>query len=139
MAINYDDLTELPPAIQEQVKIKDAVKKAKRTKYGNIKTAVNGIKFDSKKEAERYTELVKLLKAGEISDLKLQRTFTLQEAFITPEGERIAAIKYVADFVYTQDGIQVIEDVKSKITKENAVYKLKKKLMAEKGHYIQEV
>lgn len=138
-AINYSDLAELPVAIQEQVKIKDAVAKAKRSKYGNIKTEIDGIKFDSKKEAQRYLELMALYKAGEIQDLKLQRVFTLQEGFVTPDGERIQPIRYIADFVYTQDGIQVVEDVKSKATKDNAVYKLKKKMMAEKGHIIVEV
>ena len=137
--LTFNDLTELPPAIQEQVKIKDAVQKAKRSKYGNVKTEVNGIKFDSKKEARRYEELVALQNAGAIEGLKLQRGFTLQEGFVTPEGERIQPIRYVADFVYVQDGIEVIEDVKSKATKENAVYKLKKKMMAEKGHHINEV
>mgnify|MGYP003335992513 CR=1 FL=1 len=139
MGITYSNIDELPPKVREQVKIKDAVQKAKRSKYGNVKTEINGIKFDSKKEARRYIELLELSKAGQITGLKLQRTFTLQEAFKTPEGEKVAAIKYVADFVYEQDGILVVEDVKSEITKNNAAYKLKKKMMAERGFIIQEV
>ena len=139
MGVTFNDIDELPPKIRDQVKIKDAVQKAKRSKYGNIKTEINGIKFDSKKEARRYTELLELYKAGKIEGLKLQRVFTLQEAFTTPEGERVQAIKYIADFVYEQDGITIVEDVKSAATKNNAAYKLKKKMMAARGYIIQEV
>lgn len=116
--------------------------RAKRTnKYGNHKTVVNDIKFDSKKEAERYQVLMQKLEVGEISDLKCQHSFTLQEAFISPlTGERVQAIKYLADFTYRDsDKNMVIEDVKSAITRENAVYKLKKKMMIDKGYVITEV
>lgn len=137
--LQFENVEELPENIREQVKIKDAVQKAKRSKYKNIKTTVNGIKFDSKKEARRYCELIELYKAGQIEGLKLQRVFTLQEAFTTPEGERVQAVKYIADFIYYQDGMLIVEDVKSPATKNNAAYKLKKKLMADKGFYICEV
>lgn len=53
----------------------------KYNKYGNIKTVIDGIKFDSKRESERYLELKLLEKAGEISDLKLQPRFILQHGF----------------------------------------------------------
>ena len=139
MGVTFNDIDELPPKIRDQVKIKDAVQKAKRSKYGNIRTEINGIKFDSKKEARRYIELLELYKSGKIEGLKLQRVFTLQEAFTTPEGERVQAIRYIADFVYEQDGITIVEDVKSAATKNNAAYKLKKKMMAARGYIIQEV
>lgn len=67
-------------------------------KYGNKKAVRNGITFDSQKEAARYDQLMLRLCAGEIRDLKLQPEFTLQEAFTTPLGERVRAIKYRADF-----------------------------------------
>lgn len=106
------------------------------SKYGNKKTTVNGITFDSQKEANRYVELMLMVRAGEISELKLQPEFTLQEAFITPYGERIRAVKYIADFSY-KDGVQtVVEDVKGCMTKE---YEIKKKLMAGKGIKIVEI
>lgn len=69
-------------------------------KYGNKKAVRNGITFDSQKEAARYDQLMLRLCAGEIRDLKLQPEFTLQEAFTTPLGERVRAIKYRADFAY---------------------------------------
>ena len=62
-------------------------------KYGNKKAVRNGITFDSQKEAARYDQLMLRLCAGEIRDLKLQPEFTLQEAFTTPLGERVRAIK----------------------------------------------
>lgn len=48
-----------------------------RAKYGNRKVALDGITFDSKKEAQRYTELKLLEKAGKITGLQLQREFEL--------------------------------------------------------------
>ena len=109
----------------------------KQNKYNNVKTETGGIRFDSKKEAERYEDLMAMLKAGEITDLKLQHTFTLQEAYKDPDGEKVAGIKYIADFTYYDSaGNFVIEDVKGVKTD---VYKIKKKLMAARGYRIQEV
>lgn len=115
-------------------------------KYGNKKAVRNGITFDSQKEAVRYDQLMLMLCAGEIRDLKLQPEFTLQEAFTTPLGERVRAIKYRADFAYgaphgagrTGDvhWLSVVEDVKGFRTKE---YELKKKLMAGRGIHVVEV
>ena len=46
-------------------------------KYNNTRPVVDGIKFDSKREAERYKELKLLERAGKISDLILQPRFEL--------------------------------------------------------------
>lgn len=113
-------------------------------KYGNKKTVRNGITFDSQKEAGRYDELMLLLCAGEIKDLKLQPEFTLQEAFTTPQGERVRAIKYRADFSYkrrVREGVdtrweRVVEDVKGFRTKD---YELKRKLMLGMGITVTEL
>lgn len=67
-------------------------------KYRNRKTVRNGISFDSQKEAARYDELMLMQCSGAIKDLKLQPEFTLQEAFKTPLGERVRAVRYRADF-----------------------------------------
>ncbi len=93
-------------------------------KYGNKKTVIDGITFDSKKEANRYCELKILLRAGQITDLKLQVPFELCPA---SKGER--GIKYIADFVYTEKGKKVVEDVKGKRTD---VYIIKRKLFKQK-------
>lgn len=109
-------------------------------KYGAKKTVAGGITFDSQREAERYCELMLMLRAGEIRELKLQPEFTLQEGFRTPSGEKIRAVKYIADFMYKTliDGEwrTVIEDAKGKRTKE---YMIKKKLMEGKGIKVIEV
>ena len=61
-------------------------------KYHNQPAMRGSIRFDSQKEARRYDELMLMLKAGEIRELKLQPQFTLQEAYTTPEGNRVRAI-----------------------------------------------
>lgn len=80
----------------------------KRHKYGAKRTEVEGIKFDSKKEAARYGVLKLLLAAGEISDLQMQVPFSLN----APSGERIGF--YEADFVYLEKGkpCRTVEDSK---------------------------
>lgn len=109
-------------------------------KYNNRKVELDGHKFDSQKEMRRYAELKLLQEAGEISDLHMQVAYELQPGFYDNEGKRQQAIKYVADFVYLdKEGKTVIEDVKSPATRKNAVYRLKKKMMAYKGWYIKEV
>lgn len=95
-------------------------------KYGNQPTEVDGIRFDSRKEAQRYVQLRDLERMGAIRDLTLQPEFVLLESFEDAEGERHPAIRYRADFRYVgQDGVEVIEDVKSVATAKNAVFRLK--------------
>lgn len=114
--------------------------RANNNKYGNQKIELDGYKFDSKKEARRYAELRMLERAGNIRDLEMQKPYTLQPGFIDKSGNRQKPIKYYADFVYVEkDGTVVIEDVKSPATRKNAVYRLKKKMMAYQGNEITEV
>lgn len=96
----------------------------KASKYGNKKIEVDGIVFDSKKEAKRYGELRLLLKAGKIGLLRRQVEYKLEV-----NGEKVAS--YVADYVYfdLSTGQEVVEDVKSTETRKLRVYRLKKKLM----------
>ena len=92
------------------------------SKYGNIKTVtLDGIQHDSIKEAKRWWELKLLERAGEIQDLQRQVKY---ELLPKQDGER--AVYYIADFVYTENGQKVVEDVKGMRTKE---YKLKRKMM----------
>lgn len=110
-------------------------------KYGNKKKNFDGIFFDSKKEARRYAELKFLLKAGEISDLELQKTFELIPAQYESyprygkKGKRLKdgrrcvenSCVYKADFVYKDAaGNLVVEDTKGFKTKD---YIIKRKLM----------
>ena len=89
------------------------------SKFRNKRTMLDGIAFDSKKEAARYQELKLLERAGEISELKLQPTFSIEVG-----GHRIC--KYRADFAYKQGGADVVEDVKGIKT---PTYRLKAKLL----------
>lgn len=98
------------------------VKYGRANKYGAIKTVVDGIKFDSKVEAARYSSLKLLEKAGEITDLELQPAFP-----VAVESKKICT--YKADFSYIEDGKRIVEDVKSPITAKHPVYRLKKKLV----------
>ncbi len=166
MGLRVDSLADLPVKLRERAAgVIMTQQSQKRSKYGNAPTEVNGIKFDSRKEADRYRVLLAALKAGYITDLRLQHDFTLQEAYTTPDGKRIRAIRYRADFTYRlgaagyllpmdgsldnvvgwmrslqQPGVNqlVVEDVKSKATKTKD-YEIKKKLMADKGYIILEV
>ena len=100
----------------------------RNSKYGNRKTMVHGIAFDSRREARRYVELSLLQRAGEIRDLKLQEKFELIPAVKDETGKVVErAAYYIADFVYTdKNGQQVVEDAKGARTRE---YILKRKLM----------
>lgn len=95
----------------------------KYNKHRNIKTVVDEIKFDSKKEARRYCELKLLERAGEIENLELQVRFDLMV-----NGQKVCA--YIADFRYFENGAEIIEDVKGmKKGSAYAIFRLKKKLM----------
>ncbi len=90
-------------------------------KYHNRKTVIDGITFDSAKEARRYMELKLLERAGEISNLQRQVKYDL-----IPKRGKERSVTYIADFVYQEKGNTVVEDVKGVRTKE---YILKRKLM----------
>lgn len=103
---------------------------ARTSKYHSKKTVVDGIEFDSAKEAKRYTKLRALEEGGKIQGLRLQVPFELVPSFEC-DGVKYREMKYIADFVYYRDGKQVVEDCKGFKTAE---YKLKKKLMAYLKH-----
>lgn len=115
-----------------------------KNKYRASKAEVDGITFDSRKEARRYKELKLLESAGEIKDLKMQVRFNLipeqreasDECYKRgknkgqPKPGRIIEREcaYIADFVYTRvsDGKTIVEDTKGMRTKD---YILKRKMM----------
>jgi hypothetical protein len=99
-----------------------------KMKYHSVKTDISGIKFDSKKEADRYWELKLLEKAKKIRDLKLQPKFILQEGFIDNQGRRHRPITYTADFSYIEGETTIVEDVKSPMTAKLQDYVNKKKM-----------
>ena len=88
-------------------------------KYNAIKTVVDGVTFDSRKEARRYSELKLLEKCGKIHSLTLQPRFDL-----IVNGTKCGF--YRADFKYTENNREIVEDCKGFKT---PVYRLKKKLV----------
>lgn len=96
----------------------------KKAKYRNQKTVVDGIRFDSTKEAGRYKILKLLEKAGKIRALQLQPLLRL-----VVNGRHIC--DYEGDFSYylPETGQRLIEDVKSEITRKNRAYRIKVKLV----------
>jgi len=100
-----------------------------RNKYGNRKTSVDGTMFDSAREARRWQELVLMSRAGVISHLRRQVPFELIPSQRDENGKCIEReCRYIADFVYMENGKMVVEDVKSSATK-TPEYKIKRKLM----------
>ena len=105
------------------------------SKYRSKKVIVNGIKYDSKKEYLRHQELRLLEQAGAISNLQRQVKFTLiPTQYVDTFDPKTGKVKrkcverecsYKADFVYVQDGKQIVEDTKGFRTPE---YRLKRKM-----------
>lgn len=97
-------------------------------KYHARKTTVDGITFDSKREADRYLVLKSMEEDGAIEDLRRQVRYELVPAFDV-DGKHYRPVSYVADFVYLdkETGKEVVEDVKGMRTD---VYELKSKLFA---------
>lgn len=96
----------------------------KQNKYRNQNITIDRHTFPSMKEANRYCELKILEKAGKISKLKLQPVFIICPSVVF-NGRKLAARKYIADFMYTENGKKIVEDVKGKLTQ---TYVLKRSL-----------
>lgn len=94
------------------------------SKYHAKPVVIDGIRFASTKEGNRYLELKILLRAGKISDLQLQVPYILSKAHKREGAKRMTVgKKYVADFVYfdREKKREVVEDVKGFCTKEYLV------------------
>lgn len=90
-------------------------------KYRNKPTVVDGIRFASIRESVYYGDLRLLERAGKISDLTLQPSF----AIVWP-GTGAKICRVVGDFMFLENGRDVVVDVKGK---DNAMSKLKRKLV----------
>lgn len=92
-------------------------------KYRNKPTEVDGIKFPSKKEANRWRQLLLLQANGEVRNIERQVTFRLEVA-------GLLICKYIADFTYEErtkgEWHSIVDDAKGFLTRE---YRLKRKLM----------
>lgn len=121
-----------------------------QNKYNNKKCTVNGIVFDSRKEARRYQELLLLQRAGVIKNLQRQVKYVLIPAQYESyerygkNGQRLKdgrklierECAYIADFVYEEDGKTVVEDTKGFKTKD---FIIKRKLLLHQGIRLREV
>ena len=117
-------------------------------KFRNKKMITAEGVFDSKFEYEYWLELKEREKRGEISNLQRQVSFELiprQSAMVEVQLKTKTKLKevfyehpvfYIADFVYTENGEQVIADTKGAKT---ADYIIKRKLMRLQGHPITEI
>ena len=95
--------------------------RVRKSKYGNVRTEIDGHRFASRREAGRYVVLKALLLAGEITALELQPRYPLRVA-------GVLVCTYVADFRYLDGrGVAVVEDAKGVRTD---AYRIKKKLLA---------
>jgi hypothetical protein len=102
------------------------MEKQKQNKYRNKKVVIDGIKFDSKKEGDRYLQLRLMEDTDYIKDLELQKKFELIPKYEI-NGRKVRAMNYICDFYYFDilNNRYVVEDVKGMKTQ---VYKLKKKM-----------
>ncbi len=118
-------VAEYQKLIKSQPKVK-----AKRNKYNAVKIEKDGMKFDSVKEYKRYIELTAQMQRDEIQDLMCQVKFELAPK-VRIEGEKRAkpALRYFADFTYISNGVFIVEDVKSAVTRKLASFRNKKHLM----------
>jgi hypothetical protein len=103
---------------------------AKKRKYRNNPVEVAGETYDSEKEYSRWRLLQQMEKAGVISDLRRQVSFELAPAVqLAGEERKKPALRYIADATYIEDGQLVVEDTKSRVTRQTAIYRAKKHLL----------
>ena len=99
-----------------------------RQKFNNEMTTIDGIKFSSRLEAERFQQLMLLEQAGEISDLHLQHELQVFQGYVDPQtGEKKRSSFYLGDFFYVdvRNHKIIVEDTKGMETPE---FRLKWKL-----------
>lgn len=121
--------------------LKDQLR-AKGNKYHAKRIEIDWMVFDSKKEANRWRELVLMQQAGQITDLRRQREWPLYAAGTLdgPLEQPLLVGVYIDDFSYQRTGKTRIEDAKSPATRKIALYRLKKKIVeANYGIAIEEV
>lgn len=111
-------------------------------KFGAQRITVDGIKFDSKREANRWLELRNLERAGQITDLRRQVVVELQGRdgpLLTRTGRKM---RITVDFAYVDlrneatAGLTIFEDAKGKPTRD---YEVRRAVAAAQGVEVHEV
>lgn len=100
----------------------------KQERIPHKKVKIDGFVFDSKIEALRYKELLLLQKGGRISNLCIHPKFPLLKSFKSNHGITQRAMSYSADFSYTRNKTEIVEDVKSGYTLKDRVFRIKAKI-----------
>ena len=118
------DLNRLPPEMQRQAREKLGIRPPTRQKYHATRTWMDGVAFDSRKEADFCAGLKLLARAGEIDGYLYHGAILLTDG---REGD--AAVRYIPDFVIIRDGRAEIVDTKGFETPE---FRLKMKLLRER-------
>ncbi|MFW6047503.1 MAG: DUF1064 domain-containing protein [Candidatus Woesearchaeota archaeon] len=115
---------------KKQRKMLGIEKEQLKRKYNNKKPKIDGITFDSQKEADYYGKLKMLKQAGEVEKIELQPRFKLLDGFDDKQGNHHRPIHYYADFkVWWTNGKVEVIDVKGMKTR---VYRMKKKMLLKK-------
>lgn len=105
----------------------------KRSKYGNTRSTVDGVTFDSQREVNRYCELKLMEAAGLITNLRAHPPALIIEPKAKDGRRTLRAVKYHPDFDYDELVVgHVVEDVKATVTR-TAVFQLKWRLL--KGRF----
>lgn len=129
------DVLSLNPELTGERETYTVGEKMAKNKFNAKKTKVDGIQFDSQREASRYIKLKAMEDRGDIWDLELQPKFELQPEFTNTWGERVRAITYSADFMYKTSFEQsneiyaVIEDVKGSKATQTQAFRLRWKMI----------
>ncbi len=110
----------------------------RRNKFSAKRTELDGIPFDSKREAKRWAELCLLEKAGEIANLRRQVVLELEGRdgpLLTRTGRRM---RLTVDFAYTdlRTGRTIYEDAKGVPTRD---YEVRRAVAAAQGIEVIEV
>lgn len=103
-------------------------KKGSKYKAKKSIDPITGVKYDSKKEHRRASQLKLLERGGKVSNLKEQVRFELLPTFKDNQNKTERSIVYVADFTYNKDGKEIVEDLKSSMTAKLPTYVMKRKL-----------
>lgn len=133
-----NDWRDWKPPVNADGRVENAPTPAKPSKYRNQVTEIDGHRFDSKREGAHYVHLKLRQSAGDISKLECQPRFDLHT--MTPSGEWVIVGSFRPDFRYRdKDGVEVIEDVKSKASRTEAYQMRKRHLEAEYGVVLVEI
>jgi len=111
--------------------VKASTQPQERSKYRNVKTLVDGIRFDSRREADYWLALRERMRTGEITELQHQVAFPLMCPQMNALGNTqigngllCQVAVYVADFTYRLNGVLMVVDAKGLKTQ---MYRLKAK------------